>query len=508
MNKKFIQFSETKIKKTIDPSDEVINGIEILENTLFDLGVFDEIEETMLLSSYHLTYKKNGSEIFLIRPFKSDWNIKIFGISYNVQYFAKLPVTLDFELEKTGWRILGLLDVNEEELKNVLQEVFTIDRNHQFIVNPLTVIYAFYIKNLALFQVFDQKTLDDVVKYFWSGEIEKIKDLHDKLNTGETENRMKDFLTKWHQKLNITMNLKEEQIHDHMKLSKENFLSILSLLHLYMRNVISNYRNSLTALWFDFELIKNSESFHFQAEEIREYILLEESFLADMKQIEAHINDFNNQNRNKKIGQEYPELTPLNAVIKKQEETVIQNLNKFGSMKTESTYAPSIGRINQVKPDKVTVEKGKDWFEFIVSSGNSLKDIPFRTKKDLFGDDSTIALGINEYRADLLAKKISNEKRMVPEIKNLIKIIIEQSNSMGYVTKENLKKLFMEQYNSEQAIIDYSSRYSTKKSLVHQAIATKFHVLLGVLSKNGLVKEYFRDNTYQIFWNFAVYLHS
>lgn len=117
-------------------------------------------------------------------------------------------------------------------------------------------------------------------------------------------------------------------------------------------------------------------------------------------------------------------------------------------------------------------------------------------------------LNINEYRVDLLAKEITKEKRMAKEIKRMIRILILHSNEQGFITKEDLKNLFMQEYKDVTALNDFAMRYGVKKSMAHQAITSKFHVIFEHLRKQGLIKEFFRDSAYQVYWNFAVYVHQ
>jgi hypothetical protein len=186
-----------------------------------------------------------------------------------------------------------------------------------------------------------------------------------------------------------------------------------------------------------------------------------------------------------------------------QTDTGIINIKEtLNSMRKE--LIPGFGLESKTK----IAGKDNDWFEYIVKNGSTVREIPFRTKMDLFGEDSLISLNIHEQRVDKLVNQLAKEKRMAKEFKRMIKILIQNSNSQGFVTKETLKNLYMQEYEDERILSDFAMRYSVKKEHAHQAISSKFHVIFDQLRKHGLLKEFFRNNTFQVYWNFAVFVHQ
>lgn len=507
MGRQFIKFRESQVCKSISPSLEVISSIDLLETGLFIEGLIDEAVETMLLSSYHITYKKDGKNVFMIRPFKSDWNIKIFGTHWNLQPLFQLPVTFEFEIENTGWRMHGMMDAKEEVIFEAFRKAFMPTPMEQLLFYPLSVIQAYFVKNSFLFQTADEQTLQQVVLSFWEGNITRISQLS--LESANREkNNVSEFLNQWYSRLMANQNLKENQIHDRMKVNKEGFLSILSSLHTYMKNSFTNYRNSLLQLWHDSKLLNNHETFHTEVEKIRETIVWTEMLLDDLEQLNPFVVTEDTLDK-RQLEILEPETKPMVSEEKKQKS---ENVEPVMAKKEVPTRYP----INRVTPNLNTAVKEKnkiadetnDWFEFIIKTGGAVRNMPFRTKKDLFGEDSIISLSIHEYRVDMLAKQLAKEKRMAVEIKRMIKLLVQNSNAQGYVTKEELKTLFMQEYKDLTNLNDYAMRYGVKKHLAHQAISTKFHVVFELLRKQGLIKEYLRNDAFQVFWNFAVYVHQ
>lgn len=511
MEKQIIKFKDSQIYKAIQPFPKVLNGVDVLESALIEKGLIDESTETMLLSSYHITYKKNGKDVLMIRPFKSDWNIKIFGTFWDVQQLFHLPVIFEFELEKTGWRLHGMLDAQEDDIKDSFLKAAQISPIKQLVVYPLSILHSYYLKNPFLFQIADEKTLTEVVSSFWEGNMVKIRKLSDESVNASHGNQISEFLSNWFEKLNIQTNLKSEQLHDRMKINIEGYKSIRSSLKLYMDNIFTNYRNSLASVWYENLILKNKEVFHAKVEENRETILLTEIFLDEMKLIDSlakENDDFHQPN--------LEIISPINSLA---EENTITSETKdlkegqkdTGIINTKETLnSMGKGPITGFSLESKTKIEGKsdDWFEYIIKNGSSVREIPFRTKKDLFGEDSLISLNIYEQRVDKLVNQLAKEKRMAKEFKLMIKILIQNSNSQGFVTKEALKNLYMQEYEDERILSDFAMRYSVKKAHAHQAISSKFHVIFDQLRKHGLLKEFFRNNTFQVYWNFAVYVHQ
>lgn len=492
----FIKFKDSQVNKSVAPVPEVLNAIDLLETALFENGLIDESIETMLISSFHITYKKNGKDILMIRPFRSDWNIKLFGTNWDIQQLFSLQVTFEFEMEKTGWRLHGMMDTNAEEIKHSLLKAADISPINQLIVYPLSILQSYYLKNPFLFQSVNEEMLREVVFSYWEGNMEKIRKLSQESVNTNNDNQMNEFLLYWFKQSKVLSNLKREQIHDRMKVNMEGFLSILSSLNMYINNIFSNYKNSLSSIWLDSLTLKNKEAFHSKVEEIRETIILTETFLDEMKQIEIKPQNrkfVDNEmdiemHKTEEIGPVKNQAAPLSNPVK-QSSTILYPSDKY-KMENKAEVMES------------------DWFEIIIKNGGWVRDIPFRTKKDLYEEDSLISLSINEKRAEMLAYQLAKEKRMVKEFTIVIKLLIQHSNAQGYVTKEELKDLFMKEYQDEKLLSDYAMRYNVSKTHAHQGISTKFHVILEGLKKNGLIKEFFRNNSYQVYWNFAIFVHK
>ncbi|WP_099363577.1 hypothetical protein [Fredinandcohnia onubensis] len=491
--KQFIRFKDSKINKAIKPVAEVLEGIDILETALFEKGYIDESVETMLISSYHMTYKKNGKEILIIRPMVSDWNVKLFGTTWNLQKLFQLPVSFEFEIEQTGWRIQGMIDANIDDIKKSFLEALEQSIIEQFIVYPLTIIHAYFLKNSHLFQNTDDKILNEVLSSFWLGDISRIKVLQDNFKSNASENNIHNFIKNWYEKVNVDSSLNVNQLHDRTKVDKQNFYSKFSLLGIYMERVFTNYRNSLSSIWFENELLQDKELFTLKMEEIRESILLTDTFLKELNQIEHKNQDH----------------TTTDEIVQKVKEPSLTEDNQENNSIPDNAKEQSVNttRVNNnvVQPK----QEPNDWFEFLLKNkAGTIKDIPFMTKKELLGEDSNMALTIHEHRVEMLSSEFAHDKKMTQEFVTIIRLLIENSNSKGYVTKELLKSLYMLRYKDKNRINDYAKRNHISSSKVKQSLSTRFHVVLEQLKKVGLIKEYFRDYEYQIYWNFAIYVHK
>jgi hypothetical protein len=279
-----------------------------------------------------------------------------------------------------------------------------------------------------------------------------------------------------------------------------------------MDNLFIQYKNSLSSLWDDRTSLKNKHSFHTKVEDIRETIILTGIFLDELKHLEQSPTIVPPLENKVVIESQETINVPVRestAEFRENEEKFIQKPEGL-KLKHEPTIPlkPSYSFSSPIKEKpKEVVEIESDWFEFIIKNGGWVKDIPFRSKKDLFGEDSLISLSIQDNRLEMLAKQLAKEKRMVKDYMVMIKLLIQHSNAQGYITKEELKNLFMQEYKNDKVLIDFVMRYGVKKGLAHQSISSKFHVIIEHLRKQGLVKEFFRNSTYQIYWNFAIYVH-
>jgi len=500
---KLVKFRDSEIKKSIDPTSDVLSSIDTIETALYEAGIYDESVETMLISSYHLTYKKNGKDVLLIRPFKADWNMKIFGTGFNLQHLVGLPIELEFEMNHTGWRIHGLVDINEEKLTNALIKAFKVTSIDRLILYPLTIIYAYYLKNPSLFQLADEQTVNEVVEAFWSGNIEKIKQLA-MTSSGTAENSMKEYITHWLQFLEVNMDLREQPIHSRMRIGKEEFLLLLSSLQTYMQTIFSNYKTSLSSIWFDDEALRDKETFHQKMEEDRRTIVLTQLFYTEMKQVRVFIEDKKAVYRKSKEFDETESIHNLGL----SDDRNSQEIGREAPLVQQESSHFNKPIEPEVEEEEEEEANERDWFEIIVNNKGFVQNLPFRTKKEIFGEKSSDTVTINEYRVDMLIKQILNEKRMAKEFKRIIKIIIQYCNEEGYVETEYLKDLFLYEYNNPSSVIDFAMRYGIKKALVRQNVTQKFYVILDHLRKHGLIKEGIAGDTEHLYWNFAVFVHE
>jgi hypothetical protein len=164
----------------------------------------------------------------------------------------------------------------------------------------------------------------------------------------------------------------------------------------------------------------------------------------------------------------------------------------------------------------VEIVEDTGWFEyFIKSSTRSIKELPFLTKADLEKRVSSQPLRLIEERGKLLAKEIANNSKIETELYVLMKLLIEECTDEGYVTKEELKALFIRAYDQKK-LRDYSLRHGMKgdTALAKSSLLTMFHRLIEQLRKKALIKEYFRQSelhpngAYKVYWNFAIQVYK
>ena len=498
MGKQFIKFRESRLFNTIRPSTRVLNGITRLETALLNEGLIDESIETMLISSYHLTYKKNGKDILIIFPFKDSWSTKVIGTQWNLQQLFHLPVLFKFEIEKTGWVIHNLNEADEEDLTESFIQALKSTTIDQLILYPLSVLYSYFLKNPILFSNVNEETLNEVKSLFWQGDIGEIRKLSNEVQFNENQNSMSEFLTRWFDQLNVKSTAKLANLSGEMNVTNKSFLTILSLLRIYINSSFSSYRNSLADIWQQSELLKDKEVFHSKVEELRNTILLTEKFLSELKDLE--------QLPDKKL-----EFKKSKFIKNEQFHSIKEEKNEGNDEQSNAMISPkSIASMGKTDTDKNdSSDKDNDWFEFIVNEKGSFREIPFYTKQDLFGENTSISLTINKQRLEILVDHLVNYKNWKYEYINMIELLVERCSDEGYLTKEKLKALFMDVYKDDIVLNEFLIRNSIKNiSKAHQTLSTRFHVVLEQLRKQGLIKEIYQWNAYRVYWNFAVFVHS
>ncbi|WP_026691864.1 hypothetical protein [Peribacillus kribbensis] len=87
----------------------------------------------------------------------------------------------------------------------------------------------------------------------------------------------------------------------------------------------------------------------------------------------------------------------------------------------------------------------------------------------------------------------------------MITLILEDSNEAGYVIKDQLKEMFVnEYYKDQESLANYCKRYGVKSLLAKSRMKNQFHTLIELLKKKGVVKEYYKNTGLEIYWNYVI----
>ncbi|WP_139325460.1 hypothetical protein [Domibacillus enclensis] len=446
-------------------------------------GIIDSVTETMLLSSYHVTYTRDNREIMRVQPSKSDWSLKIYDWSIDIRELLALDLVYEFEFgRESGWYLTELKNVNSADLERAFEAALQTPPVEYLIQFPLTIIEAFHLKNPWLFQKYDQSVIEEVLEAYWKGNIAVIKSL-----SHSTESRsavdIHSFIDRW-QGLSSKnrQSLNAAKCHTRMKVKQETFLLQLGTLVKMVNQQLDKFKKAQNDIWSDTELMENKERFYERIEQARETILLTGKFIQDLETLYENVD----KEEPDEILPAVPEIKAVEPAVPVPEKRV-QVLKKPASTQKEYVYTGKV--------EKET----DDWFEYLINSrGSSIQEIPFQSKLDVLGTGYHREIGVHEARLHMLAEKISKDRQMIDVFKTVIRLMIENTNQKGYISKEELRQLFLKDYEKE----------INQNILSGSKMSTTFTLVMEHLRKSKLIKEFYQENTYRIFWNFGCHIHT
>ncbi|WP_026691865.1 hypothetical protein [Peribacillus kribbensis] len=369
-------FYESKIAQSIEPDQNVIDGITALENAIYHEDIIDEAVETMTIASYHITYKKNGSDVLMVRPSKEDWSIKLYGSGWNVKALSGLTVLFEYEISPLGWYLTGMADETKENITAGILKSGRSSENESIILFPLTVLSGYFCKNPLFFKSPDENIFKQVMSHFWEGRIKEIQEIYDSFFGGE-RSRLPEFLEKWYGKINTVDRFRAEQLTDSMKLSEDSAQKVFFHLEMLIKQSIKKYKNSLNNIWDRKELMSDQKEFQKEMEDIRKNLLMSEDFEEDLLSLKNEFSPRSNDIIEKERA--------TNTIDQKPVEVTVTKNNDYSDEKTHKEY--------------------KDWFDFLIKSKSlSASEIPFQTKQDFTGEQSYTIFTINQSRLKSLSE--------------------------------------------------------------------------------------------------------
>lgn len=281
---------QSKTKLQSDPehnlTTSITDQIKAIEQYLLSIEVIDRSSEHHHLTP-HYAYYKNDKKVLIIIPEGDRFGIKLIGFPWNINPFAELDLSIDFDLTNTAWEIKGFSKLTTLKMKEVLKSSFRHKMSaHHLIKFTKSVIHAYVLKNPKCFSS-KEDVLNEAVGYFWQGDFSSLEKAYNKFELMDSQG-FNSFMKKW--KVNNSSMLDKEKLSSSLELNIEQLKETLNTIETFSTTNFESYIRSLEYVWTDQELLSNREAFLKEIESIREDIKIAHLFFNDFKEEVHYIN--------------------------------------------------------------------------------------------------------------------------------------------------------------------------------------------------------------------------